>query len=62
VSRAELIARVRDRQARNPDQAVVVAADRAVRYEEVIGILDILQRNGVRKVGLLLKPQQAQPN
>jgi len=33
-----------------------------VRYEEVIGILDILQRNGVRKVGLLLKPQQAQPN
>jgi len=59
VSRAELVSRVRDRQARNPDQAVVVAADRAVRYEEVIGILDVLQSNGVRKVGLLAKPPQS---
>jgi biopolymer transport protein TolR len=61
VSRAELVSRLRDRQSRNPDQAVVIAADRAVRYEEVIGILDVLQSNGVHKVGLLLRPQQAQP-
>ena len=59
VSRAELLARVRDRQTKNPDQAVVIAADRSVRYEEVIGVLDLLQRNGVRKVGLLLRPQQS---
>jgi len=58
VSRAELISRVLDRQAKNPDQAVVIAADAKVRYEEVIGVLDVLQRNGVRKVGLLLRPQQ----
>jgi len=58
VSRAELVSRVLDRQAKNPDQAVVIAADRFVRYEEVIGVLDVLQRNGVRKVGLLLRPQQ----
>jgi biopolymer transport protein TolR len=58
VSRAELISRVLDRQAKNPEQAVVIAADAKVRYEEVIGVLDILQRNGVRKVGLLLRPQQ----
>jgi len=58
VSRAELVSRVLDRQAKNPEQAVVIAADRSVRYEEVIGVLDILQRNGVRKVGLLLRPQQ----
>jgi biopolymer transport protein TolR len=58
VSRAELVSRVLDRQAKNPDQAVVIAADRSVRYEEVIGVLDVLQRNGVRKVGLLLRPQQ----
>src|SRR5215471_10486928 len=44
VSRAELVARLRDRQSRNPNQAVVIAADRAVRYEEVIGVLDVLQR------------------
>ena len=59
VSRAELLARVRERQAKNPDQAVVIAADAKVRYEEVIGVLDLLQRNGVRRVGLLLRPQQS---
>jgi biopolymer transport protein TolR len=57
VSRDELIARIRDRQAKNPEQAVVIAADRSARYEEVMGVLDMLQRNGVRKVGLLAKPQ-----
>ena len=50
-------ARIRDRQANNPDQAVVIAADRAVRYEEVVRVLDLLQQKGVRKVGLLLRPQ-----
>ena len=59
VSRAELLARVQDRQAKNPDQPVVIAADAKVRYEEVIGVLDLLQRNGVRRVGLLLRPQQS---
>jgi biopolymer transport protein TolR len=57
VGRDELVARIRDRQAKNPEQAVVIAADRATRYEEVIGLLDLLQRNGVRKVGLLARPQ-----
>ena len=58
VSRAELVSRVLDRQAKNPEQAVVIAADRSVRYEDVIGVLDVLQRNGVRRVGLLLRPEQ----
>jgi biopolymer transport protein TolR len=57
VSRDELIARIRDRQAKNPEQAVVIAADRAVRYEEVVGVLELLQQKGVRKVGLLLTPR-----
>jgi biopolymer transport protein TolR len=57
--RADLLARVQDRQAKNPDQPVVIAADAKVRYEEVIGVLDLLQRNGVRRVGLLLRPQQS---
>jgi len=56
VSRDELVARVQERQKRNPDQAVVIAADRAVRYEEVVRVLDLLQQKGVRKVGLLLRP------
>ncbi|HZI83215.1 MAG TPA: protein TolR [Casimicrobiaceae bacterium] len=56
VSRDELVARLKDRQTKNPDQAVVIAADRAVRYEEVVRVLDLLQQRGVRKVGLLLRP------
>jgi biopolymer transport protein TolR len=58
MSRSDLVARVRDRQAKNPEQAVVIAADRSVRYEEVIAVLDALQRAGIHKVGLLLRPQQ----
>ena len=57
VSRDELISRIKDRQAKNPEQAVVISADKSARYEEVMGVLDMLQRNGVRKVGLLAKPQ-----
>ena len=57
VSRDELIARIHDRQAKNPDQAVVIAADRAVRYEDVVHVLELLQQKGVRKVGLLLNPK-----
>jgi biopolymer transport protein TolR len=57
VSRDELVARIRDRQAKNPEQAVVIAADRAVRYEDVVHVLDLLQQKGVRKVGLLLSPR-----
>ena len=57
VSRDELIARIRDRQTKNPDQAVVIAADRAVRYEDVVHVLELLQQKGVRKVGLLLNPK-----
>lgn len=57
MSRDELVARIRDRQAKDAGQAVVIAADRSVRYEDVIGVLDLLQRNGVHKVGLLARPQ-----
>jgi len=58
VSRDELISRIKDRQAKNPEQAVVISADKSARYEEVMGVLDMLQQNGVRKVGLLAKPPQ----
>ena len=57
VSEEELIARLRERQAKSPDQAVVIAADRGVRYEDVVHILDLLQQKGVRRVGLLLNPK-----
>jgi biopolymer transport protein TolR len=55
VTRDELVARILAKQAKQ-EQAVVVAADKGARYEDVLAILDILQRNGVRKVGLLARP------
>jgi biopolymer transport protein TolR len=59
VSRDELVARIRDRQAKRADQAVVIAADRNVRYQEVVDLLELLQRNGIRKVGLLVRTQSS---
>ena len=57
VSRNELIAAIRQKQAKNPEQAVVIAADKDVRYEAVLEVMDMLQQNQVRKVGLLAKPR-----
>ncbi|MEK7875099.1 MAG: protein TolR [Pseudomonadota bacterium] len=57
VSRNELIAAIRQKQARNREQAVVIAADKDVRYEAVLDVMDMLQQNQIRKVGLLAKPR-----
>jgi biopolymer transport protein TolR len=56
VSRDELVARIRAKQAERPEQPVVIAADRSARYEDVLSILDLLQRNGAKRVGLLARP------
>jgi biopolymer transport protein TolR len=56
LSRDELLERIRQAQAVRAEQPVVIAADRSARYEDVLGVLDLLQRNGVRKVGLLARP------
>ena len=55
VSRDQLLARILERQ-KQGDQPVVIKADKGARYEDVVDILDLLQRNGVRKVGLLARP------
>ena len=56
VDREQLVDIVRQSQSKNADQAVVIAGDRAVRYEEVLAVLDLLQKNQVRRVGLLARP------
>ena len=58
VTRDELLGFVRNAQQSHPDQAIVIAGDRAVRYEEVINVLDLLQKNQVKRVGLLARPAQ----
>ena len=57
VTRDELIQAIRQKQARNPEQAVVIAADKDVRYAAVLEVMDMLQQNQVKKVGLLAKPR-----
>lgn len=53
VDRNQLIEAIKQKQAQNAEQPVVIAADKNVRYEEVINVMDILQQNQVQKVGLL---------
>ena len=53
VSRNELIAILKARQGAQTKQAVVISADKNVRYEEVINVMDMLQQQHIQKVGLL---------
>ena len=56
VGREQLIALVRDAQRAHPEQAVVISGDRNARYDDVLQVLDVLQRNQVKRVGLLARP------
>ena len=56
VRRERLLELVKRAQAEHPEQAVVIAGDRAVRYEEVLKVLDLLQQSQVKRVGLLARP------
>ena len=58
VSRGELASLVRRQQAMRPDMPVLIAADKNVRYEAVLNVMDELQRERIRRVGLLVKPAQ----
>ncbi|HUX91371.1 MAG TPA: protein TolR [Gallionellaceae bacterium] len=55
VSRDELIAQLKLKQIKNANQPVVISADKNVRYEEVIKVMDLLQQQQIKKVGLLAK-------
>jgi biopolymer transport protein TolR len=56
VARGELAKLIRERQAKNPDRPVLIAADKDVRYEAVLAVMDELQRQQVRRIGLLVQP------
>jgi len=55
VALAQLAARVRDKQAGNAEVPVVISADKGVRYEIVVRVMDTLQKAGVKRVGLSVK-------
>jgi biopolymer transport protein TolR len=55
VDRSELKARILAAQQKNPEQPVLIAGDRNVKYEAVLSVMDELQRAQVKKVGLLVQ-------
>lgn len=57
VSHDELTALLKQKQDKNADQSVVISADKNVRYEEVINVMDMLQQQQIKKVGLFTKPR-----
>jgi len=48
----EITSAVRQAQASASDLAVVISADRNLRYESVVMVMDALQRAGIQRVGL----------
>ena len=42
--------------AKNPEQPVLIAGDKKVKYEAVLSVMDELQRAKVKRVGLLVQP------
>lgn len=53
VSRADLANVIRD-----PKSPILIAADKNVRYEAVLQVMDELRARGVERVGLQVKPRQ----
>ena len=55
----DVAARVRDAQGGVETTPVVISADRSVRYESVVKVMDALQRAGIQRVGLSVKSQRS---
>ena len=51
----DLVSRVRQGQGGDAEAPVIISADRNVRYESVVKVMDTLQRAGVKRVGLSVK-------
>lgn len=56
MSREQLSAYLQKQQAQHPEQAVVIAADKNIRYDAVMQLMDILQQQQIKRVGLLVQP------
>ena len=55
--RDELLNVIKSKQTKKPNQPVVISADKDVKYEAVIQVMDLLQQNRVKRLGLLAKPR-----
>jgi biopolymer transport protein TolR len=57
MSRDDILARIKNKQANRPEQAVVIFARGTLPYKDVIDVIDLLQTSGVRNVGLMAQPK-----
>ena len=56
VSRKELAEVIQSKQKDKPQQAVIITADKEIKYDLVLKTMDLLIRNRVENVGLLALP------
>ena len=56
LSRSELAQAIIDAQRKNPEQPVLIVGDKNVKYEAVLTVMDELQRQQVKRIGLLVQP------
>ena len=56
MTRSELSAAILEAQRKNPEQPVLIAGDKNVKYEAVLSVMDELQRQQVKRIGLLVQP------
>ena len=56
MNRGELAAAIIDAQRKNAEQPVLIVGDKNVKYEAVLGVMDELQRQQVKRIGLLVQP------
>ena len=58
VTAADLESRLARLHAENPSTAVVVRPDRDLAVQKFVSVMDILQRTGITKVGVMTHPEQ----
>lgn len=61
VTAADLETRLASLHAQNPSTAVVVRPDRDLAVQKFVSVMDILQRTGITKVGVMTHPEQPAP-
>ncbi len=55
LTRQQLGSFAREQSEKSPDQPMVIAADKSIRYEVVMDVMSRLKENGVKRVGLAVK-------
>ena len=56
ADRAEIVKYAKTRQAEKAETPIVISADKNVKYEVVLGVMDELQKADVKRIGLSVKP------